>query len=278
MNVQKAPLAIRPRQKSCGLDLAALRPLVRECHKRVPVQQPDRSLQFPVKANDTSFAKLGEGAGDGFDCQSKIVSDVTARHHHVEFRFSGMTFGHLLNEGRNAFQCALFRHDELFLLGFRKIRQGDIQEIHWDDRILVGRKRPYACFADRFREIGSNLSLFEPEPLAFAAKGQNVSVPVRHQPIDPDGSGFDLVDRQRIFAFTIDGLIGFKPDGLIFRRSGHDRVVTGVCRRRLLPDDMALKHLRCPPYTSQDTELPQARLFEEALTYCYGSWKSRIGV
>jgi hypothetical protein len=119
-----------------------------------------------------------------------------------------MSLGNLLNEGCNAFQCALLDHNELPRLRLGQIRQSDIQKVHRDCGASIGREGPNLRFADSLREVGAQVSLFKAEPLALDAERQYVPVPVGHEPIYTHSPGFDLIYRQYMLAFTINYLVG----------------------------------------------------------------------
>lgn len=219
-------------------------PLDREADQRIAIEKANDALQFAVQAKDTFFAELRETAGNGFDCQSKIVGDIAAGNHHVKFAIAWMTVGHFADKGRDALQCALLGDDELFVLRIGKIRQGNVQKIDGNDGVMIGAKGRDAGFADGFGKIGAYIARFKPEPFALSVKRQNVSLSGGRQPIDPHSARFYVVDRKRVFAFAVDRLIGLEPNRLIFGCSGCAPIPVASSSRVIYC--VILKHLRRP--------------------------------
>ena len=145
--------------------------LNRQGDERIAIEKPNNPLRFAGKTKDAFFPELRKRAGNRFDRQPEIVGNIGAGHHHVEFRILGMAVGHLLNEGSKALQGALLADDELLALRLCEIRQGNVQKIDRDDRVLIGAKRSQARFADGFCKIRPDIAAFEPEPFALAAEG-----------------------------------------------------------------------------------------------------------
>ncbi|MBB3593680.1 hypothetical protein FHX08_004083 [Rhizobium sp. BK529] len=135
------------------------------------IEKANDALQFAVQAEDAFFAEFREAPGDGFDGKPKIVGDIAARHHHIEFAISGMTIGHFIDKGSNALQSALLGDDELFVLCLCEVRQSNMEKVYGDNCVLIGAKGPDTGFADGFCKIGSHITCLESKPFALAAKG-----------------------------------------------------------------------------------------------------------